>query len=214
VAVKKQLTTHRQRQAQATRESVAGAARRLFATQGYTATTIEAISEAAEIPVPTIYSAFGNKPTILEEVRRLWIAGTDVENLHRQALATPEVEKRLRLAAHWTRRQFESGYEVIAMYQEAARTDRRVAAVWRHVMSRREAAVSELLGSFTGRLRPGLKVRQALDLYVAWTLPEVYRALVLERGWSPTRYERWLGELLIREQMRATRYRQLHPTHR
>jgi AcrR family transcriptional regulator len=199
VAVKKQSTTYRQRQAQATRETVARAARRLFAEQGYTATTIEAISGAAEIPVPTIYSAFGNKPAILEEVRRLWIAGADVENLHRQALATPEVEKRLRLAAHWTRRQFELGYEVIAMYQEAARTDPRVAAVWRQVMSRREAAVSEMLGSLTGRLRRGLKVRQALDLYVAWTLPEVYRTLVLERGWSRSRYENWLAELLIRE---------------
>jgi AcrR family transcriptional regulator len=203
VSVKQHVITHRQRQAQATRETVAGAARRLFAKHGYTATTIEAISEAADIPVPTIYSAFGNKPAILEEVRRLWIAGTDIEKLHRQALATPEVEARLRLAAHWTRRQFESGYEVIAMYQEAVRADPRVAAVWRQVMSRREAAVSELLGSLTGCLRAGLKVRQALDLYVAWTLPEVYRSLVLERGWSPTRYEHWLGELLIREFLAA-----------
>ena len=78
MAVKKQMATHRQRQAQATREAVAGAARRLFADQGYSTTSIEAISEAAEIPVPTIYSAFGNKPAILEEGRRLWIAGTDV----------------------------------------------------------------------------------------------------------------------------------------
>jgi AcrR family transcriptional regulator len=193
------MATHRQRQAQATREAVAGAARRLFADQGYSTTSIEAISEAAEIPVPTIYSAFGNKPAILEEVRRLWIAGTDVENLHRQALGTPELQTRLRLAASWTRRQFELGYEVIAMYQEAARADRRVAAVWRQVMSRREAAVNELLGSLTGRLRPGLKVGEALDLYVAWTLPEVYRTLVLERGWSPKTYENWLAELLIRE---------------
>lgn len=203
MAVKKQSTTHRQRQAQATRETVARAARRLFAEQGYTATTIEAISEAAEIPVPTIYSAFGNKPAILEEVRRLWIARADVENLHRQALAMPEVEKRLCLAAHWTRRQFELGYEVIAMYQEAARADPRVAVVWRQVMSRREAAVSEMLGSLTGRLRPGIKARQALDLYVAWTLPEVFRTLVLERGWSLNRYENWLAELLIREFLAA-----------
>jgi AcrR family transcriptional regulator len=199
VAVKKQLISHRQRQAQATREAVAGAARRLFMEQGYIATTIEAISEAAEIPVPTIYSAFGNKPAILEEARRLWIAETDVENLHRRALATPEVQKRLRLAAHWTRRQFELGYDLISIYQEAARADPRLAAVWRQVMLRREAAVSELLESLRGRLRSGLKLRLALDLYVSWTLPEVYRTLVLERGWSPNRYENWLAELLIRE---------------
>jgi AcrR family transcriptional regulator len=193
------LATHRQRQAQATRETVAGAARRLFAKQGYVATTIEAISEAAGIPVPTIYSAFGNKPAILEEARRLWIAESDVENLHRQALATREFQSRLRLAAHWTRRQFELGYDIISIYQEAARADPRVAVVWGRVMLRREAAVSELLESLKGRLRSGLRLRQALDLYVSWTLPEVYRTLVLERGWSCNRYENWLAELLIRE---------------
>jgi len=193
---------HRQRQAQATREAVALAARRLFAKQGYVATTIEAISEAAEIPVPTIYSAFGNKPAILEEARRLWINETDVENLHRRAVTTADVEKRLGLAAQWTRRQFELGYDVISVYQEAARADPRVARVWRQVMLRREAAVSELLESMKGRLRPGLTLRRALDLYVTWTLPEVYRTLVLERAWSPNKYERWLADLLIRELLR------------
>ena len=199
MAVKEQARSHRQRQAKATRSAVAAAARTLFAEHGYTSTTIEAISDAAEIPVPTIYSAFGNKPAILEEVRRQWIAEADVEKLHRQALAAPDVQRRLRLAAHWTRRQFELGYDVIAIYQEAARADPRVAAVWRQVMSFREAAVSDLLESLSGHLRPPLTLTQALDLYVAWTLPEVYRTLVLERSWSPNKYERWLGELLARE---------------
>ena len=49
------------------------------------------------------------------------------------------------------------------------------------------------------RLRPGLTVRRALDLYVTWTLPVVYRTLVPERSWSLNRYENWLAELLIRE---------------
>jgi AcrR family transcriptional regulator len=199
VPVNNPLSTYRQRQAQATREAVAGAGRRLFAEQGYVATTIEAISDAAEIPVPTIYSAFGNKPAILEEARRLWIAQAGVENLHRQALATPQVEKRLRLAAHWTRRQFELGYDVISTYQEAARADPRVDVVWRQVMSYREVAVRELLDSLAGSLRGGLRVSEALDLYATWTLPEVYRTLVLQRGWSNNKYENWLAELLIRE---------------
>jgi AcrR family transcriptional regulator len=199
VAVKEQATSHRQRQAKATRSAVAAAARTLFAEHGYTSTTIEAISDAAEIPVPTIYSAFGNKPAVLEEVRQHWIAEADVERLHRQALAVPDLQRRLHLAAHWTRRQFELGYDVIAVYQEAARADPRVAAVWRQVMSFREAAVSDLLESLSGHLRPPLTLTQALDLYVAWTLPEVYRTLVLERSWSPNKYERWLGELLARE---------------
>jgi AcrR family transcriptional regulator len=199
VAVKKEVGRHRQRQAEATRAAVAVAARRLFAEHGYAATTVEAISEAAEIPVPTIYSAFGNKPAILEEARRLWIVETDVENLYRRALATPDVEKQLHLAAQWTRRQFELGYDVISIYQEAARADPRAAGVWRQVMLRREAAARELLESMRARLRSRLTLRQALDLYVTWTLPEVYRSLVLERAWSPNKYEHWLAGVLIRE---------------
>lgn len=199
MAVNKQALSHRQRQAKATRSAVAAAARQLFADHGYFATTIEAISDAAHIPVPTIYSAFGNKPAILEEVRQDWIAEADVERLHRQALEAPRARRRLQLAAHWTRRQFELGYDVIAVYQEAARADPRVGAVWRQVMSFREAAVTELLESLSGRLLPTLTVAEALDLYVAWTLPEVYRTLVMERNWSPHRYERWLGQLLVRE---------------
>jgi len=37
----------------------------------------------------------------------------------------------------------------------------------------------------------------AVDLFVTCTLTEIYRSLVLERGWAPGDYERWLGELLV-----------------
>jgi AcrR family transcriptional regulator len=190
-------TSYRQRQAQETRRAVAHAARRLFATRGYVTTTVEAISASADIPIPTIYSAFGNKPAILEEIRRLWIAESEVEDLYRKAQLMSDPEQRLRLAAHWTRRQMELGYEVIAMYIEAARADARVAKVWRRVLSGREAAVRRLLEPLAGTLRSETTLAQALDIYVAATLPEVYRSFVLERGWSPDRYEAWLGDLLV-----------------
>lgn len=189
--------SYRQRQAQATRSAIATAARRLFAIDGYVTTTIEAISAAADIPVPTIYSAFGNKPGILEEIRRHWIAESDVADLHRKALLLPDPEQRLRSAAHWTRRQMEVGYDVIAVYMEAARADARVAKVWRNALAGREAAVLQLLESMGGSLRPGLRLAEALDVYVTSTLPEVYRTLVIERGWSVSRYESWLGDLLV-----------------
>lgn len=198
MAVKSPIS-HRQRQAQATREAVAGAARRLFSEHGYVATTIEAVSDAAQIPVPTIYSSFGTKAAILEEVRRIWIANSNVEELHGRALADPNPQRRLRLVAHWTRRQFDLGYDVITVYQEAARTEKRVASVWRHVMKERESAIIQLIDTLKGALRGGLTPGRALDLYVAITLPEVYRTLVTERGWSSAKYQQWLGDLLIQE---------------
>lgn len=189
--------SYRERQAQATRREVARTARRLFAAEGYVATTLNAISEAAGIPVPTIYSAFGNKPSILEEIRRLWIAESDVEDLYRRAMLVPDPVQRLRHAAHWTRRQMELGYDVIAVYMEAARADSRVEKVWRKALSRRESAIRQLLDSIAGNLRPGLSLAQALDIYITCTLPEAYRTLVIDRGWSPDRYERWLAGLLV-----------------
>ena len=59
---------HRQRQAEETKNQVARAARRLFGERGFHATTVAAISEAADIPEQTIYSALGSKTRILERI--------------------------------------------------------------------------------------------------------------------------------------------------
>ncbi len=190
---------HRARQALATRRAVAASARRLFAEQGYTATTIEAISAAARIPVQTIYSAFGSKRAILEEVRVAWIEESDVAALHAAAMATPDPRRRVRAAAHWTRRQFELGHDVIAAYQEASRVDEEAAWVWRGALRGREEALRPLVDSLGGILRPELSAPRALDVYIALTLPELYRSLVHERGWTPDEYERWLADCLYRE---------------
>ncbi|HEX9043530.1 MAG TPA: helix-turn-helix domain-containing protein [Candidatus Limnocylindrales bacterium] len=190
---------HRARQALATRRAVAAAARRLFAERGYTATTIEAISTAAEIPVQTIYSAFGSKRAILEEVRVAWIEESDVAALHAAALATPDPRARLRAAAHWTRRQFELGHDVIAAYQEASRVDEEAAAVWRRALRGREEALRQLVDSLGDAVRRELSPRRALDAYIALTLPELFGTLVVDRDWTPDDYERWLADCLERE---------------
>ena len=52
----------------ATKQQVASAARGLFAAHGYVGTTIAAIADAADIPEPTIYSAFGTKAKILQAI--------------------------------------------------------------------------------------------------------------------------------------------------
>ena len=182
---------HRERQARATRDAVAIAARRLFAEWGYTSTTIESISEAARVPAQTIYSAFGSKPAILEHIREMWVAETEVRELGARALAMSNPADRLRQAAHWTRRQFELGSDVITVYQEAARSDPRVAKTWAKVLRDRERAVRQVLAPFA---KP-----HSLDVYITLTLSEIYRSLVAERGWSPSRYERWLARALIRE---------------
>jgi AcrR family transcriptional regulator len=193
VDVKRKLS-HRERQALATKQQVAEAARQLFAENGYVATTITAISETAEIPAQTIYSAFGNKRAILREIARLWIVAADTRRLHDESLAVEDPAERLRKAAHWQTKQFETGYDVITIYQQAARADVEMEAELRRVWAAREHELKGFLKTFD-TLK--LSQKKALDVFLACTAAEVYGLLVLDRNWSLEEYETWLGDTLV-----------------
>jgi AcrR family transcriptional regulator len=199
VVVKRTGSTHRQRQALATRAQIADAARALFARHGYVTTTIAAIAEAAAIPAPTIYSAFGSKAKILQDIAWRAVATLDVDRHHEEALAEPDPARGLRLAATLQRRQFEIMYDVIAIYQEAARTDPDIAEDLRRILDNRERAFRRHLGAIAARLPAELTVDDGVAIYLTLVLPEVYRTLVVERGWTPDRYETWLAEALVRQ---------------
>lgn len=197
MAVKSGSPSHRQRQALATRAQIGDAARALFASCGYVSTTITAISEAADIPVPTIYSAMGSKAKILEDIA--WrLAGTmDIDRSHEEALEHPGPVEGLRLALAIQRRQYELMYDVIDVYQEAARTDPDIAQSAQVIRGNRERAFRRHMEAIRPHLKEGVSVSHAVDVYLALVLPEIYRTLVLERGWSPDRYQQWMGDQLI-----------------
>jgi AcrR family transcriptional regulator len=189
--------THRQRQALATKDQIARAARALFAERGYVPTTIAAIAESADIPAPTIYSAFGGKAAILQHIAHLVVAELEVDRVHEDAIAHPDPAAGLRMAAGLQRRQFELMYDVIAIYQEAARVDPDIARAQQVILANRERAFRRHLTAIARQLTPRVTVEQAVDIYVALVVPEIYRTLVLERGWRPDRYEAWLGDALV-----------------
>lgn len=58
----------RQRQAEETRRRILVAARELFGSRGYAATTLEAIAELAEVSPKTVTAVFGSKLALLAEV--------------------------------------------------------------------------------------------------------------------------------------------------
>lgn len=197
MVVKREGPTHRQRQALATKAQIAAAARTLFAGQGYVATTIAAIAEAADIPAQTIYSAFGGKAAILRAIA--WeIAGTlDVDQVHEQALRQPDPRDGLRMVANLQRRQFEQMYDVIDCYQEAARTDPDIARDAQTIAANRERAFRRHIESIATRLASGVSVDDGVAVYLALVLPEVYRTLVIEGGWTADRYQDWLTNALV-----------------
>ena len=75
------------------RRAVVDAARALFAERGYQATTIDAISERADVPPATVYRLFSSKLGILKAMLDVSIAGDD------QPLSLPERPEVSALAA-------------------------------------------------------------------------------------------------------------------
>ena len=47
-------------------------------------------------------------------------------------------------------------------------------------------------------LEPGVTVDEAAAVLSALAMPEIYRELVVTRGWTPDAFEQWLGKTLTR----------------
>ncbi len=189
-------TSHRQRQALETRDRVVAASRKLFATRGYAATTIQAIATECGVAVPTIYDAFGSKRGILEAARLVMLRDSQIPELMAEAIDEPDAGRKLDLAASWLRRQMESSYDVIQAFREASRADPNAAADHRRILDRRAKSLEGFIASIRPHLAEDVSVRTANDILWAFSNEELYRELVAERGWSHDRYEHWIGRTL------------------
>lgn len=192
--------THRQRQAAETRARVVAAARALFAERGYATTTIAAIADAAGVAVPTVYDAFGSRRGILEAARVTMLAESQIPELMAEAIAEPDAGRKLDLAARWLRQQMETSSDVIRAFREGARFDADVAADHRRILDNRSRTMERFIDSMKASLAPGLSTRTATDLLWVFSNEELYRELVVERGWSADRFQEWLAHTL-REQL-------------
>ena len=192
----KSTLTHRQRQALATRELIVDAACELFLAQGYIATTIEAISAKAGVAVSTVYAVFRNKRGILQAIRERWHQESGQRDIYRQALEQPDPRRRLELAAHATRRQWETGGAMMAIYQAAAAADPDAAAELSTALQGRLTFLTHFISGMAEQLRSDLSPARAVTLFYTLTQPAIYQDLVGGDGWSPQEYEVWLAETL------------------
>ena len=188
--------THRQRQALATQQLIVDSARELFLEQGYGIVTIDAISARAGVAVSTIYAIFRNKRGILKAIREVWHQQSGQREIYAQALQAADAKQRIDLAAHATRRQWEAGAAMMAIYNGAAAIDAEAAAELQEAMRGRRAALRRFIEQSVDLLRPALDVEHASAIYLALTRAEVYLELVGVFGWTPDEYERWLAEIL------------------
>jgi AcrR family transcriptional regulator len=195
----------RQEQAGRNRWAMLQAARRLFLDRGYAATTMPAIAAAAGVSVQSVYKAFGNKAALLKAVFDVAMAGDDepVAMLQRAALGRvrdePDPRRKLELYGEFVAEVTPRHVPVQLLAKAAAATDPEAAGVWEQLQAERLAGLAlfaRALGD-AGHLRPDVPVEEARDLLWACNSPETYDLLVLQRGWTPERYGRWVAGTLI-----------------
>ena len=197
----------RRDQAEGTRRNILQAAQRLFAEQGYTATTLAAIAQAAGVSVPTITAVFGTKFALLDALIKSAVRGTlspiplAETPAWRAMLQNPDPVAQLRQYAANTRHTREQTADIVEIVHGAATADPEIAALLRGLGASR-LQDNHLIAQALARnqaLAPGMTVERATDLL--WTLgsAEVYRLLVVERGWLPGEYEQWLAAALIEQ---------------
>jgi len=188
--------THRQRQALATQALIVDTARRLFLEQGYHATTIEMIAAEAGVAVSTIYAIFRNKRGILQAMREAWHLESGQRDIYALAREESDPKKRLALAAHATRRQWETGAALTRIYNAAASADPEAAAELAVALEGRRKNLTAFIEEMAPDLRQELDAARAADIFLALTMAEIYDTLVRQRGWTPDEYETWLTTLL------------------
>jgi AcrR family transcriptional regulator len=189
------------------RAAVVDAARTLFLERGYGATTIEAISGLADVPVATVYRLFSSKHGILKSLLDQSIVGDDRD--------VPMVDRppvRALLAEQDPKQQL-AGFvaltagvnaAVAPLYRvlvSAAGNDADAAALLDTLTSQRQQGQRRIARALAraGALRSGLRERDAADIIHALLSPELYRLLVIDRGWTTERYQPWLTKTLIQQ---------------
>ncbi len=189
------------------RAAVVDAARTLFLERGYGATTIEAISEQADVPVATVYRLFSSKHGILTSLLDVSIAGDDedvpvAERPHVRSLL--EERDPHRQLAGFVTNTAHLNTRVAPLYRilvSAAGTDPDAAALLDELTRQRQQGQRAIARSLARArvLRPDLRERDAADIIHALLSPELYRLLVVDRGWRTDRYERWLTGALVEQ---------------
>ncbi len=183
----------RERQARQTREQIVGAARRLFARDGFTKTTVEAIAREAGVSVQTVYASVGSKRAIVLALLDRMEAEGGNDELQRELGSTEDPRRQLRAIVRFNRRLFERGRDVLDVVM-ATRADADVEAFGRAGEARRREGQARWVRAWAeaGVLRPNLDEGEAADVLWALTGPELYWLFAVNSGWPGSRFEEWL----------------------
>jgi AcrR family transcriptional regulator len=194
----------RAEQAAATRAAIISAASRLFAEQGYAATTMAAIAAEARVTPKSVY-ALAEKPQLLLLAMDRAIVGDDepvalIDRPEMQAmLTTRDPRQQARLAARLGAPGLLRLYPIYRAFEQGAATDPVLRDAWRDYQNQRRIDVEKVVRAVAdaGGLRAGLPVDRATDTLWALFSWHPVALLVEERGWDEAQIAGWLEDVFV-----------------
>jgi AcrR family transcriptional regulator len=187
-------------QVRATRLRVIDAAKRLFIESGYPATTLEAVANAADVSLPTLYRLFGSKRVLLAAVLDTSFGGDDEPIAFgerpavRAARSEPDPLKMVEAFAGILAELMERTSAILHVLATAAQVDPEAAELLADIRRQRYTGQSRIVAALVERdaLDLDLDPSKAADMVYAFMAPEVHRTLTFERGWTSQDYQSWI----------------------
>ena len=195
----------RTEQAQMTRTRILDAARRLLVRGTYSSVTMEEIAKEAGVSYQTVYAIFGTKLRLAQGLIEVGFPHVaDALKLFDAVRQSDDAELGLRTGAHVSRLIYEICADLLRFIRESGDP-----ALLAHYREREEQRLTDMtqfglpaMLDRSGRLRAGISPSEAVAVIWALTGPDQYTQLVFQRGWTPSRYEDWLADALIRMLLR------------
>jgi AcrR family transcriptional regulator len=193
-------------QARVTRLKVIESAKALFIEHGYPSTTLEAVADAADVSLPSLYRLFGSKRALLTAILDTAFGGDDepVAFVDRPAvqaaLSEPDPREMLGAFARITTQLLVRSAAIQLVLASAAHVDPEAAELQREIRRQRHTGQSRIVAALVKRdaLDPSLDPEEAADFVYLLMSPDAFRTLTEERGWTPDGYEAWLSHALCR----------------
>ena len=206
-----QRPASRAERAQENRGRMVNAARTLFTSQGYPATTMQQIAADAGVAVQTVYYTFRTKARLLCEVVEVTAAGEpDPEPVARrpwmvEAMTSPSGQRALALAVEHGTDIYERMAPLRPAFAAAAAADPYVEEYALGIATTRRTGMGRLVGRLAelGSLRPGLDQQRATDLLFVLDSHETFLGLTHQAGWSVPSYKAWLFTTLAQQLLGA-----------
>jgi AcrR family transcriptional regulator len=198
-------------QAAATRHAILTAARDLFVSNGYSATTVAEIADRARVSLDTVYATVGRKPALLRELVETAISGTDQaipadqRDYVTRISAAPTAVDKITIYAHAITGIQQRMAPVFLALRDAAATDPDCAALWTEIARRRATNMRTFAADLrsTGQMRDDLTDDQIADIIWSMNAAEYWVLLVRERAWTPDQFTEWLIDAWTRLLLRT-----------